>query len=153
MPEPHDLFEIMTTTRSMRRLKPDPVPDELIRKVLEAGTCAPSGGNMQLWRFLVVKDNRRLGRSTRVPGRRPATARAAWARDAEGRWLRDRIAPQPLSHTQLRVPTISIRHIDQPGDPADEGVFIAGLILEEAGGANVDALASRISASPVGALI
>jgi nitroreductase len=51
-----DLFEIIRSTRSMRRLKPDPVPDELIRKVLEAGTCAPSGGNMQLWRFLVVKD-------------------------------------------------------------------------------------------------
>jgi nitroreductase len=51
MPEPHDLFEIMTTTRSMRRLKTDPVPDELIRKVLEAGVAAPSGGNMQRWRF------------------------------------------------------------------------------------------------------
>jgi nitroreductase len=51
-----DLFEIMHTTRSMRRLKPDPVPDELIREILEAGVCAPSGGNMQRWRFLVVKD-------------------------------------------------------------------------------------------------
>ena len=51
-----DLFEIMRTTRSMRRLKPDAVPNELIRKILEAGTCAPSGGNMQRWRFLVVKD-------------------------------------------------------------------------------------------------
>jgi nitroreductase len=56
MPETSDLFEIMRTTRSMRRLKPDRVPDELIRKILEAGTCAPSGGNMQRWRFLVVKD-------------------------------------------------------------------------------------------------
>src|SRR6185436_16268703 len=57
MPEASpDLFEIMATTRSMRRLKPDPVPAELVRKVLEAGTAAPSGGNMQLWRFLVVTD-------------------------------------------------------------------------------------------------
>jgi nitroreductase len=54
--ETHDLFEIMTTTRSMRRLKTDPVPDKLIRKILEAGVAAPSGGNMQRWRFLVVKD-------------------------------------------------------------------------------------------------
>ena len=54
--ETADLFEIMTTTRSMRRLKPDPVPDELIRKILEMGLAAPSGGNMQRWRFLVVKD-------------------------------------------------------------------------------------------------
>ncbi len=51
-----DLFEIMRTTRSMRRLKPDPVANELIRKILEAGVCAPSGGNMQRWRFLVVRD-------------------------------------------------------------------------------------------------
>ena len=51
-----DLFEIIRTTRSMRRLKPDPVPNELIRRILEAGVCAPSGGNMQRWRFLVVRD-------------------------------------------------------------------------------------------------
>ena len=57
MPESsRDLFEIIATTRSMRRLKPDPVPPELIRKILEAGTAAPSGGNMQRWRFLVVTD-------------------------------------------------------------------------------------------------
>ena len=54
--ETHDLFEIMASTRSMRRLKPDPVPDGLIRRILEAGTFAPSGGNMQRWRFLVVTD-------------------------------------------------------------------------------------------------
>jgi nitroreductase len=55
-PNPADLFEIMRTTRSMRRLKSDPVPNELIRKILEAGVCAPSGGNMQRWRFLVIRD-------------------------------------------------------------------------------------------------
>ena len=51
-----DLFEIMRTTRSMRRLKPDPVPQELIARVLEAGTMAANGGNMQNWRFLVIRD-------------------------------------------------------------------------------------------------
>jgi nitroreductase len=54
--ETHDLFEIIRTTRSMRRLKPDPVPAELIHRILDAGTRAPSGGNMQRWRFLVVTD-------------------------------------------------------------------------------------------------
>ena len=53
-----DLFEIMETTRAMRRLKPDPVPDELISKILQAGTCAPNGGNIQKWRFLVIKDRK-----------------------------------------------------------------------------------------------
>ena len=51
-----DLFEIIRTTRSMRRLKADPVPGDVIRKILEAGTCAPSGGNMQRWRFLVIRN-------------------------------------------------------------------------------------------------
>jgi nitroreductase len=39
-------------------LKPDPVPDALIRKILEAGVCAPNGGNTQRWRFLVIKDTK-----------------------------------------------------------------------------------------------
>ena len=50
------LFEVMRTTRSMRRLKPDPVPEALVRRLLEAGTAAPSGGNAQRWRFIVVRD-------------------------------------------------------------------------------------------------
>src|SRR4029453_13901813 len=51
-----DLFDIIHTTRAMRRLKPDPVPDELIRKILEAGACAANGGDTQRGRVLVVKD-------------------------------------------------------------------------------------------------
>jgi nitroreductase len=55
-PGGHDLFEIMRTTRSMRRLKPDPVPAALLNQVLEAGTFAANGGNMQSWRFLVIRE-------------------------------------------------------------------------------------------------
>jgi nitroreductase len=51
-----DVFEAMRTCRTVRRLRPDPVPDELLRKVLTAATWAPSGGNRQAWRFLVVRD-------------------------------------------------------------------------------------------------
>lgn len=51
-----DLFEIMHTTRAMRRLKPDPVPEEMIREILQAGMCAANGGNTQRWRFMVIKD-------------------------------------------------------------------------------------------------
>jgi len=48
------LLEGIRTTRAIRRLKPDPVPRELIRKVCEAGTFAPSGGNRQPWYFIAV---------------------------------------------------------------------------------------------------
>lgn len=42
--------------RSVRNFKKDPVPDPLIRRVLEAGRFAPSGGNNQPWKFAVVTD-------------------------------------------------------------------------------------------------
>jgi nitroreductase len=48
------LLEGIRTTRAIRRLRPDPVPHELIRKVCEAGTFAPSGGNRQPWLFVAV---------------------------------------------------------------------------------------------------
>lgn len=50
------LLEGIRTTRAIRRLKPDPVPAALIRKVCEAGTFAPSGGNRQPWIFVAVTD-------------------------------------------------------------------------------------------------
>jgi nitroreductase len=48
------LLEGIRTTRAIRRLRPDPVPAELVRKVCEAGTFAPSGGNRQPWIFIAV---------------------------------------------------------------------------------------------------
>ena len=53
------LLEGIRTTRAIRRLRPDPVPTELIRKVCEAGTFAPSGGNRQPWTFVAVTDPER----------------------------------------------------------------------------------------------
>ena len=58
------LYEAMRTLRAVRRLKPDPIPDDVLRRVLEAATWAPSGGNRQPWRIIAVKDperKRRLG--------------------------------------------------------------------------------------------
>jgi len=51
-----DIFEAINTQRAMRRLKPDPVSDELIWKLLDAAVRAPSGGNRQPWNFIVVRD-------------------------------------------------------------------------------------------------
>ena len=56
VPLSSDVFDVMHTMRAMRRLKPDPVPDELIFKILRAGQAAASGGNTQRWKFLVLKD-------------------------------------------------------------------------------------------------
>ena len=51
-----DLYEAIYTTRSMRRLKPDPVEPGLIVKVIEAATMGPSGHNRQPWFFIVVRE-------------------------------------------------------------------------------------------------
>ncbi len=50
------LGEVIFTQRAIRRMLPDPIPDEDLRAMLEAATRAPSGGNIQPWHFLVVKD-------------------------------------------------------------------------------------------------
>jgi len=53
------LFEAIRTARAIRRLRPDPVPPALIRKVCEAGTFAPSGGNRQPWLFVAISEPER----------------------------------------------------------------------------------------------
>ena len=49
------LYEALRTARAVRKLRPDPIPDEVLRRVLEAATWAPSGGNRQPWRIIVVR--------------------------------------------------------------------------------------------------
>jgi len=66
------LVEAMETQRSIRRLKPDPVEDLLLRRLLELALDAPTGGNMQSWEFVVVRDpgvKARLARQNRIAWR------------------------------------------------------------------------------------
>lgn len=51
-----DLLEALYTTRAMRRVKDQPIPDDVVALILDAAVRAPSGGNSQNWRFLVVDD-------------------------------------------------------------------------------------------------
>lgn len=51
-----DLHEALYTTRAMRRVKPDAVPENVVRAMLDAAIRSPSGGNQQNWRFLTVTD-------------------------------------------------------------------------------------------------
>ena len=58
------LFDAIYSARSLRRLKPDPVPEEIITRVLDAAVRASSAGNAQNWAFVVVRDaelRKRLG--------------------------------------------------------------------------------------------
>ena len=51
-----DAYELITTRRSTRKFREEPVPDELLQKVLEAGRHAPSGGNNQTTHLLVIRN-------------------------------------------------------------------------------------------------
>jgi nitroreductase len=51
-----DLHEALYTTRAMRRVKPDAIPDDVQARILDAAIRAPSGGNAQNWRFLLVDE-------------------------------------------------------------------------------------------------
>ncbi len=54
-----DLYEAMSTLRAVRRLRTDPIPDEVLQRVLQAASWAPTGGNMQPWRVIVVRSPER----------------------------------------------------------------------------------------------
>jgi len=49
-----ELFEAIHTRRAVRKYRPDPVPEEEIRKILDAANQAPSAMNLQQWEFIVV---------------------------------------------------------------------------------------------------
>jgi nitroreductase len=51
-----DVYEALYTTRAMRRVRPDPIPEGVQARILDAAIRAPSGGNSQNWRFLLVDD-------------------------------------------------------------------------------------------------
>ena len=54
------LFETMKNRRTVRRFKPDPVPQEHILKILDAARFAATAGNQQPWKFLVIQDRQKL---------------------------------------------------------------------------------------------
>ena len=105
------LFEAIYSARSLRRLKSDPVPDELIGRVLDAAIRAPSGGNAQNWAFVVVRDpglRHRLGAIYRkasdiaeavyaARGRPPHLSERQFARMmAAGKYLWDHMGEAPV---------------------------------------------------------
>src|SRR5438128_11705192 len=105
------LFQAIYSARSIRRLKPGPVPEELITSILDAAIRAPSGGNAQSWAFVVVRDpeqRRRLGAIYRkasdiaeavyaARGRPPHLTEQQFARlMASGAYLWDHMGEAPV---------------------------------------------------------
>ncbi len=56
LPTPEATLALIKSRRSIRKYLPDPVPDEMVEQILEAGRWAPSATNRQPWSFIVVRD-------------------------------------------------------------------------------------------------
>jgi nitroreductase len=64
MPSEMSVLQGINSLRSIRKFKPDPVPDDVIKKILKAASKAASGSNTQPWEFIVVHDPRTKARLT-----------------------------------------------------------------------------------------
>jgi nitroreductase len=63
-----DFYEVIKKRKSIRQYKSDPIPDDVLSRILDAGRIAPSAKNIQPWRFIVVKDpevKRKIGEASR----------------------------------------------------------------------------------------
>ncbi len=54
-----DIFEVIEARKSIRKFRPDPVPQDILERILKAATLAPSGKNKQPWHFYVVRGEQR----------------------------------------------------------------------------------------------
>lgn len=115
-PDQPSLIDGIMTTRAMRRLKPDPIPDAVLWEILAAANQAPSGGNIQPWQFMMITSpaaRRELAdlylqcydryEAAMLPTRRPPSTEAAAAA-----WQRTIDASRHLAEHFHEVPAIAV---------------------------------------------
>lgn len=93
-----DLYEVMRTTAAVRQFTDDPLPDDVLHTILDNARFAPSGGNRQGTRIVVVRDpgSRQALAELTIPGARRYMAQAA---AGEGPW--NAAAPTRLSEAEI----------------------------------------------------
>jgi nitroreductase len=122
------LFEAIHSARSLRRLKPDPVPEALITQVLDAAIRASTAGNAQNWAFVVVRDpavRRALGAIYRKASNIAAAMYAAKGRPehlTEAQFHRFMTTGAHLWEHMGDAPVILIPCLHRPFVPQAEGV-------------------------------
>jgi len=106
-----DLFEVIERRRSVRKYKPESIANEDLKKILEAGRLAPSGGNRQPWFFVVVKEAETKKALSTAANSQKFIANADVIVVALGI---PRIEHHPLSSTRipyLQDPMIAVEHM------------------------------------------
>ncbi|MGE5416544.1 MAG: nitroreductase family protein [Acidobacteriota bacterium] len=92
--------KVILERRSIRAFKKDPLPDSLLRRILEAGRFAPSAGNAQPWKFVVVKNPEILDAIERET--RKIAKLLMWFLDYDRNWF-TRIFLKPYTKFMIRV--------------------------------------------------
>ncbi len=95
-----DLFRTMYTMRALRRFKPDPISEEVLFQLFDAAIRAPSGQNVQDWRFIIVTD--------------PAVKRSmqAWAGEGWARYQPEYAERPELMDALPRTRRLSLRSVE-----------------------------------------
>ena len=115
------LFEAIHSQRAIRRFKPDAVPDDMVRRLIEAGTKAPSGGNRQGWKFIAVTDQAlkdkigeyyELGWEYAYGARNPAPSELQ---------PHVRRSAEHLARTMARVPLLLVACVEHDGGASTMG--------------------------------
>ena len=100
-----DFFDLVGNVRAMRRLKTDPVPLSLIRKVLDAGVKAPSGQNLQPWSFVLIENAER---------KRWFADHYREAIESRFKWSREEVAAgEAQIHRELRAVLHQVDHLHE----------------------------------------
>ena len=112
------LFEAIYSQRAIRHLKPDPVPEETIRKLIEAATKAPSGGNSQPWKFIVIRDAPTKARIADYYLRSWEAVYGSQAANPGSLQPRVRSSADHMARNMANVPVLILACLQHKGPPA-----------------------------------
>ncbi len=118
-----ELYEVMRTTFSAREFTADPLPDDVLVKILDHARFAPSGGNRQGWKVVVVRDQKTKDELARLAGI-AAKRYAAQAANGESPWntidpprvdaatIERTDAPKRLTEPVAKAPVVLVIGVD-----------------------------------------
>lgn len=131
------LYEAIRSCRAVRRLRPDPIPEAVLVRVLAAAVCGPSGGNAQPWRVVLLRETRRkqqlaaLYRANWHGYRADAAARMErLPADKRARGLRILAASEYLAEHLAAAPVILLffHNLEHMVDASERGIYPQALL-------------------------
>ncbi|MCY1720077.1 nitroreductase family protein [Prolixibacteraceae bacterium Z1-6] len=127
-------WEVIKNRRSVRAFQPDPVPEEDIRKMIDAARMAPTSGNQQPWKFLVITDPKKI-EALKTEKLKETEAYFRDSKKLSGDTLKEKLAQteEMLSKGYLSAPALIVVLTDNkstyPGYNHWDGPLAAGYLM------------------------